>query len=72
MPFGTLDSTFYKSIPSDIHRVHGWMDNFAVTHSYGLFRRFVTFIFNVWRNVSTVGNEVNSMQMRSIKKHCIM
>eukprot|EP00731_Ephydatia_muelleri_P007160 Em0003g1408a len=39
VPFGTLDSTFYKSIPSDIHRVHGWMDNFAVTHSYGLFRR---------------------------------
>ena len=42
--FGVLDGAFYHSIPAEIRAVHRKLDPYAITNSYGLFRRLFMYI----------------------------
>ena len=39
MSHGVLDHSFYYSLPANIHTVQKSLDQYELTHSYGLFRR---------------------------------
>ena len=36
---GVLDHSFYQSLPANIHTLQKSLDQYELTHSYGLFRR---------------------------------